>query len=248
MFINYIAFSNIDPTDAKTLKAVGFSSKSAIINISSSIMIFLVIFVLHMIIKFWFNHFSQPEHKNRWMRLSSKLKLKLHDLVFYFAYARAALESYENVLMSSTVELYANETHTVISKASHIFSWIIFISCFIFTGFLVYLCYKFRNKYIPKKKHLWMEAFSGIRNSKWARIYTAGVILKSTFYIIVVLILKDVVPRNLLFSIIIIFQTSYCFYVVRYYKFFLISCKFYLKLTVLALSYSFKKGILFMNN
>jgi len=62
------------------------------------------------------------------MKISSKIRLKLINILFYFAYVRAALESYENILMSATIEIYANETDSVGSKISFSFACTVLIT------------------------------------------------------------------------------------------------------------------------
>ena len=214
--ILYLAFIDFVPTDVENYKAIGFTSKSSIVNISSTLIIFLIIFISHMIVKYVFSYFSKLEDEKKWVRFFSKIRLKIIDLLFYFAYIRWAIESYENILMSATIEIYANEVDSAISIISYSFAWIVLISWIIFIWYLIYLCYKYRNKYIPKKKHFWMEVFSGVRNNKLARIYTSGVIIKSTFYILMVLVFSNFLPRGALFGLILAFQILYSSYIVSF--------------------------------
>ena len=184
---------------------------------TSTLIIYLILLILYLFVKYWFGYFSKSEHENKWIRITSKLRSKIIDLIIYFASVRIALESYENILMSATIEIYASEIHSVYNTISYSFAWLIFISWVIFIWYLIYLCYKYRHKYIPKKKHFWMEVFSGIRNYKFARIYTSGVIIKSTFYILMVLILNEILSRSIIYSILLTFQIFYWWYMVRYF-------------------------------
>jgi len=63
--ILYLAFIDFVPTDVENYKAIGFTSKSSIVNISSTLIIFLIIFISHMIVKYVFSYFSKLEDEKK---------------------------------------------------------------------------------------------------------------------------------------------------------------------------------------
>ena len=139
----------------------------------------------------------------------SRFRIWILEGTIYFAYVRLILESFENTVMSACLELYNFEITSFANSFSFTFSIVSLSACALLIIFFIKLSLKSWDNFFPQKKHFWMEIYAGVKNWNYARFYTPGILIKSTFYIVTVFIINQVTPRTTTYTLLLCFQTLY---------------------------------------
>ena len=139
----------------------------------------------------------------------SRFRIWILEGTLYFAYVRLILESFENTVMSACLELYNFEITSFANSFSFTFSIVSLSACAFLIIFFIKLSLKSWDNFAPQRKHFWMEIYAGVKNWNYARFYTPGILIKSTFYIVTVLIINQVAPRTTTYTLLLCFQTLY---------------------------------------
>lgn len=160
-------------------EALGFDSGSTLVNNISLILIYFLVFGCHMAL-YYLPCFRNKEHENKLYRNIAILKAKIIDIIFYIGksnpeilvYVRLLLEAHEGMALSSAGEIRELQSDSTATVISHILAWLFFLFCLLMPTVTLYFFYSTRRQYDPEKKTLMMEFFAGLKNNKWARMYT----------------------------------------------------------------------------
>ena len=164
------------------LQTLGLESRSTFVNNISLLFTFLLTMTVHIFLK-CLPCFKNVNHSNCIVRNISNARFKLLDLIFYIMYARLLLEAHETLILTSTVEINDPQTDSTPTITSHVIAWSVLILCFIIPSVALYAFYSHRKQYDPDKQHVFMEFFAGLRNSKWARLYTASLLIRRISFV-----------------------------------------------------------------
>lgn len=154
------------------------------------------------------------------MRNIAIYREKFIDIIFYVMYARLLLEAHETMVLSSTVEIRELQSDSAASTISHLIAWGFLALCLILPSVALYLFYKNQENYDPDKKTVTMEFFAGLRNTRWARLYTFTMLARRVAFVLLIIFLSRNVHRVFVYTPILLIQISYCSFMV------ISSCKF----------------------
>ena len=147
----------------------------------------------------------KEDSKWKFMR---KLKFKILYLITWVFYVRLLMESNQMMILASSSEMYTFDDTTLAGLVSLLIAFTVFCITLIFFITSLFYFYKFRNGLDPKKKFIFQEFFLGLKNKRWARFFTPAM-LGRRFILVWTIIFLTHLPRQLIFSIILIFQLLY---------------------------------------
>ena len=113
----------------------------------------------------------------------SWLRTKMLDMIFYVMYARLFLEAHESMILSCSAEIYEFDTSQTSAIVSQGISWFVLIIVLTMPTLAVVLFYLNRREYDPDKKTMFMEFFEGLKNTSWARFYTAALLIRRILFV-----------------------------------------------------------------
>ena len=177
------------------LKTIGFNSESTFVNKISFVFIICWVFLIHMICK-WIYKCMTLEDKSkagRWF------KTKILDTIKYSIYLRLFIEAHQWMFLSSSLEIELFKTDSTSLVISLILGWIFFAISFSLPFIAFYYTWKKRSNYNPKVKFIFMEFFTDIKNSKYARIYTPLRLSRILFFVSMIVFAKSA-PREVIYS------------------------------------------------
>ena len=202
-----------DPFDK--VEKLGFNSISTFVNNVSLLLSFIVIFIIHMLLK-WMAWWKNTNHPNKFVRFIAQFRGKAIDLIFYIMYWRLLLEAHETLILSSTLEIKELQSASTPEVFSMIIAWVVLGICFMIPTVALYLFYTSRNEYDPEKKHVLMEFFEGIKNKKIARLYTGAALIRRVFFVWVVIFLAGNVDRLYIYITLLSIQGVYLTFIVSF--------------------------------
>ncbi|CAI2364780.1 unnamed protein product [Moneuplotes crassus] len=194
---------------SEKIQTLGIESISTLVNNFSFLFTYLCIMLIHFVLKImpWF---KQKNHPNCIIRNISKIREKVIDTIFYATYARMLLEAHEILAMTAVVEIKELDFSSAPAIVSYLISWVYLFLCLVILIAAFYLFYINREDYDPEKKTPTMEFFEGLKNTKWARFYTFLLLLRRMIFVLTVIFLLGNVDRNIIYSVLLINQVSYC--------------------------------------
>ena len=71
------------------------------------------------------------------------------------------------------------------------------------------LFYKNKREYDPERKSAFMEFFAGLKNTPWARLFTASLLVRRVLFVGVVIFMARNVDRTIIYISLIAFQLIY---------------------------------------
>jgi len=109
--------------------------------------------------------------ESKWKHIG-KFRTKAINFLGYVFYIRIALESNQIMLLASTSEIYIFDDSSASSITSLVIAFLVFVfSIFLLIITLYYFNYH-RRRYDEEKKSMFQEIYTGLKNTKWARVFT----------------------------------------------------------------------------
>jgi len=161
---------------------------------------------------------GNKSHTNKCVRLTSLIRKKVIDIIFYKMYWRLLIEAHESLILSSTLEikeLNSSSTPEVLSLA---IAWVVLGIWFIIPAVAFYLFYIYRKEYNPKKKHVLMEFFEGLKNKKLARLYTGVTFWRRIIFVWIVIFIVNSSDRMHIYIALLFIQAIYLSFIVSLLK------------------------------
>jgi hypothetical protein len=137
------------------------------------------------------------------------IREKLIDVIMYVAYVRMFLEAHESMMLSCSAEIYEWDTSSTDAIISQIVAWIVLLICLIMPAVGLYLFYTTRRKFDPDEKFVLMEFFADLKNTKWARVYTACLLARRVIFVAIVIFMPGKVNRTIIYAILFFSQLLY---------------------------------------
>ncbi|CAI2369754.1 unnamed protein product [Moneuplotes crassus] len=191
------------------LVTLGIESKSTFVNNMSLFIFIFSLVILHLLLRFVLICGSRdPETRNRFFKFWNWLRLKILDIIKYALYMRLLIESHEALMLSSCSEIYEWELNTFSSYVSMVGAIFILIVSLLLPFLSFYAFWRYRHHFDPDKKFILMEFLSDLRNAKVARIYMTLMLVRRIIFVCVVIFLIEI-PREFIYSILIITQFAY---------------------------------------
>jgi hypothetical protein len=195
----------------ESLKAMDLESRSTVLNHVSFFVVFLVLAFIHLIVELVFKLVKTKEIQTGRFSLSA-IKTDLLHLFRYVLYVRLIWLAATSLLLSSVKELDAFEFENAASSFSTVVALGVFIAFCIFI--LVALLYNvLAMKYFEQgKEFVFMEFFSGIKNSPIAMTFTPVHLLRKVIFISIILFISAG-DRITAYAVILTLQVVYCVFV-----------------------------------
>ena len=71
------------------------------------------------------------------------------------------------------------------------------------------LFYSHRKEYDPEEKLVYMEFFADLKNTSWARAYTAALLIRRVSFVAIVIFMSREVDRTIIYCILLSIQIPY---------------------------------------
>jgi hypothetical protein len=123
-------------------------------------------------------------------------------MIKYAIYMRMLIESHEILLLSSANEIYATDYNHLNGLISYIIACILFTICFSLPFMAFYFYWKTRNNFNPDNEFYFMEFFSDLRNSKYARLYMSILLFRRVLFVSMIIFLIER-PRSFIYSVLV---------------------------------------------
>lgn len=171
MVMTYFEFQNSD----QYLSKIGISSLSTTLNLFSTLLIFTLLFLCHILLVL-------PVYSCLRRRASSdklqRLGRALMQLFTFTIYIRMGLESYQLMAMSGLNEICNSGKEQTAQAVSLGITWVLLIiSVIMIFGVFWLVEYSFKVKF-DKDESYFKEFLNGVKNTKWARIYFSVFMLR----------------------------------------------------------------------
>ena len=193
----------------------GLSSDSSVSNTGSFFIFFLVLLVLHILIilikklfEFWctWNIWRCPRATFRW------IVDKCLAIMTYGYYIRFVMQMNQFLLVASFYEIYNFDLSNIFNIMSFIFALLVLLFCMCYTWVVWYLSlssYKMTNEGRNKIG----EFFMGIKIEKKYKFFASVLIMRRTFFIVLLICLMSISSRFLV-VILSFIQLAYLLYVI----------------------------------
>jgi hypothetical protein len=194
-----------------SLRAMDLESRSTVLNHVSLFSVFLVFIFIHMIVELLFKLVKTNEGKAGRFSFSS-IKTDVLYLFRYVLYVRLIWLAATSLLLSSANEMDVFEFENSASSISTVLAFILFIAFGIFILVLFFYCALVMKNFESGSKFVFMEFFSGIKNSSIARVFTPMHLLRKIIFISTILF-TSTGDRIAAYAVVLALQVAYCAFV-----------------------------------
>lgn len=175
------------PQDFEGLDNLGLGSRSTFSNQYNFLWTLLIVFSVHMLLKFILKDFIITTNTGKLKKLWNTVRRITIDVIYYTQYSRLVLEGYQNLLYASMSELYVFDTSKASYVLSNLFAIMVLLFCIYLFVFTVLYFIKHFNGYNEEEKFMMLEIYADLKNNKWARLYTPILLLRRFLLVVIVI-------------------------------------------------------------
>ncbi|CAI2370494.1 unnamed protein product [Moneuplotes crassus] len=197
------------------LRSLSYESESAILNQLGFITTLALISLFHFLLRFVFTCGSKDsDRRSKCCKHWHNIRKKIINFIFYALYFRLLLQAHESMVISSISEVYIMNLDGFLGVISFVIACVILLWTIALCVITFYCFWVNQNNFDPEIKFFYMETFADIRNSRYARIYTSAMLSRMSFFVIMIICLKNV-SRNLVYPPILTLQCIYLGSIIR---------------------------------
>ena len=214
LFRSTIGYFDFDLSD-NTLNLLSINSDSSIFNISTIIILILIMIPFHLLVILFYKLMftGEPKGKWKWIKIwTRKLINKLFFILTFGWYIRFILETNQYVLISSIYEIYrfnVSDYKRIIS-----FSFAIFMLYLCFGGFIFASWISLSSYDVSKENHSKLgEIFSGLKMQKKWKFYISVLLFRRAIFVVLLIVLSSV-QSWILISMLSLIELGYLIFII----------------------------------
>ena len=224
LYNSEIGYFNFELSNS-SLYSFSIDSDSSIYNLSSFIMLQILIMLFHILICLLYKLSLSWNEDRRWSKIVKTIKYVLNKsfkVLTFSYYIRSLLEMAQYILVSSTYEIYwfnTSDNKRIISLAFALFTMLLFILMLVFILYLTFSSFRADEN----NHNMLSEFFEGLKPNSKFRLYSSLMLIRKSFFIIW-LIWIDGISSKIIIGVLSFIQLLYMIYVIYFRPYKEIKC------------------------